>query len=220
MNSGSSFAVYCSQGASRVIKFFSHSENRINYAPKIVIYDGEDESVIERLKHLFSERLIIFDKKTLSFESSRRIHSETSYFIQHSMLSNEVEFLLCFGNKILKKPLIDAYPNKLINFHPSLLPSFKGLSAIDQALSYGVAILGNTAHYIDESIDTGKIIVQAAMYREDFKDYEDVLELQFPMIKLVLRDLLGYEVASDKLFEELKHREASFIIPKKCNTYM
>jgi len=185
--------------------------------PKIVIYDGMKESAINELKECFSERLILFDQNTLSVEEKRRIHGTTSAFIHKKLVSNDVDFLLCFGDKILKKPLIDAYPNRLINFHPSLLPSYKGLYAIDQALKSNAVFLGNTAHYIDEGIDTGRIIVQTAMLKEDFNEYEDVLELQFPMIKMVLRDIVGYTIATSSLFEEIKDRKYPLFIPKSCN---
>jgi len=125
--------------------------------------------------------------------------------------------LLCFGDKILKKGLVESYKNRLINFHPSILPSFKGLSAIDQANTFGVDFLGNTAHFIDEGIDTGKIIVQTAMLQEDFECYEDVLELQFPMIKIILRDILNYKVSEDDILRELVNRKKPFLIPSKCN---
>ena len=55
---------------------------------------------------------------------------------------------------------ITNYENKIVNIHPSLLPSFKGLNAIDQALDYGVKVTGVTTHYVDASIDGGRIILQ------------------------------------------------------------
>ena len=101
----------------------------------------------------------------------------------------------------------------MINFHPSLLPAFKGLQAIDQALAANASILGNTAHYIDEKIDNGKIIIQSAMKCEDFVDYEDVLELQFPMLKIILRDILGFEVSQESIFAEIKNRKKGYLLP-------
>ena len=58
-----------------------------------------------------------------------------------------------------------------------------GLRAIDQALEYGVKYLGNTAHFIDEGIDTGRIINQTILPVEEFNDYEDLLILQIDMLK-------------------------------------
>ncbi len=62
--------------------------------------------------------------------------------------------------RILTPVIIAAYKNRIINIHPALLPSFKGLNAQKQALEYGVKISGCTVHFIDEGTDTGPIILQ------------------------------------------------------------
>ncbi|MDD5200732.1 MAG: phosphoribosylglycinamide formyltransferase [Terrimicrobiaceae bacterium] len=63
--------------------------------------------------------------------------------------------------RIVKSPLLDAFPRRIINIHPSLLPSFRGISAWEQALAAGVATAGCTVHYVDAEIDTGEILAQA-----------------------------------------------------------
>lgn len=213
-----SFAIYCSHGASRVLKFYSYQKNLIEYKPKIVVYDGGKNDVINKLRDYFQDCLLVIDKNDLTADENRKIHATTSAIIHRALVQNRAEYLLCFGDKILKKELIFDFPNKLINFHPSILPSFKGLLAIDQALQNNSVFLGNTAHFIDEGIDTGKIIVQTAMLKETFENYEDVLELQFPMIKMVLRDLLSYEISASEVVAELELRKKLFIIPKFCNS--
>ena len=65
--------------------------------------------------------------------------------------------------RIVTQDLIDAYPERLINIHPSLLPSFRGARAIEQALAAGVRISGCTAHLVSLEVDTGPILVQAAV---------------------------------------------------------
>ena len=66
------------------------------------------------------------------------------------------------------------YPNKIINIHPSLLPSFKGLHAQKQALEYGVKLSGCTVHFVDSSLDGGAIIRQVSVdVKED--DTEETL---------------------------------------------
>lgn len=62
--------------------------------------------------------------------------------------------------RIIKAPLLDAYPRRIINLHPSLLPVFPGLEAWTQALSAGVLRTGCTVHYVDAGMDTGEIIAQ------------------------------------------------------------
>jgi phosphoribosylglycinamide formyltransferase-1 len=83
----------------------------------------------------------------------------------------KVVFLAGFM-RILKGPLLDRFPNGIINIHPSLLPSFKGLEAQRQALEYGVKIAGCSVHFVDRSVDGGPIIVQAAVPVEDDDDVD------------------------------------------------
>jgi phosphoribosylglycinamide formyltransferase-1 len=74
--------------------------------------------------------------------------------------------------RILKGPLIDAFEGRIMNIHPSLLPSFKGLHGIEQAMAYGAKYSGCTVHFVDRSVDGGPIILQAAVPIDD----DDTLE--------------------------------------------
>ncbi len=77
------------------------------------------------------------------------------------------EFVVLAGfMRVLKAPLLDAFPHKIINLHPSLLPSFPGLDGIGQAWRRGVAVSGCTVHYVDASVDGGAIIDQEVVRRE------------------------------------------------------
>jgi len=73
---------------------------------------------------------------------------------------------------VVGKALIDKYPNRIMNIHPALLPSFPGLHGQKQAVDYGVKIAGCTVHFVDEGVDTGPIIIQAAVpaYHDDSDD--------------------------------------------------
>ncbi len=68
--------------------------------------------------------------------------------------------LLAGYMRIVGREIIEAYRNKIINIHPALLPSFKGLHAQKQAFDYGVRVSGCTVHFVDEGMDTGPIIIQ------------------------------------------------------------
>ena len=72
--------------------------------------------------------------------------------------------LICLAGfmKVLSSFIIKKWKNKIINVHPSLLPSFKGLNTHEKALAKGVKISGCTIHFVDESLDGGPIIAQAA----------------------------------------------------------
>ena len=62
--------------------------------------------------------------------------------------------------RLLSTAFIAAYPMKIVNIHPSLLPSFPGVDAQEQAVAYGVKVSGCTVHFVDENLDAGPIIVQ------------------------------------------------------------
>ena len=76
----------------------------------------------------------------------------------------EVELICLAGYmKIVGEELLAACEGHIINIHPSLLPSFKGARAIEQAMEYGVKLFGATIHYVDASLDGGRIIAQRAV---------------------------------------------------------
>jgi len=62
--------------------------------------------------------------------------------------------------RVLSKPFIDRFPNRVLNIHPSLLPAFPGAHAVDLALDHGVAVTGVTVHLVDEKVDHGPIVAQ------------------------------------------------------------
>ena len=73
--------------------------------------------------------------------------------------------LVCLAGfmRLVGRPLLDAFPNRILNIHPSLLPSFPGLDAQGQALAYGVRVTGVTVHLVNEELDGGPIVLQAAV---------------------------------------------------------
>lgn len=70
--------------------------------------------------------------------------------------------LVCLAGflRLVKRPLLDAFPNRILNIHPALLPAFPGLESWKQALDAGVSETGATVHFVDEGMDTGPVILQ------------------------------------------------------------
>lgn len=80
------------------------------------------------------------------------------------LAAEKIDFIVLAGYmRIIGEGLLAAYPKKIVNIHPSLLPSFPGLHGIKDAFDYGVKITGVTVHYIDAGVDTGPIIAQTAV---------------------------------------------------------
>ncbi|HXR98186.1 MAG TPA: phosphoribosylglycinamide formyltransferase [Terriglobales bacterium] len=73
--------------------------------------------------------------------------------------------LVCLAGymRLLSRVMLDAFPNRILNIHPSLLPAFPGLDATQQAIAYGVKFSGCTVHYVDQTLDGGPIIAQAVV---------------------------------------------------------
>ena len=73
--------------------------------------------------------------------------------------------LVCLAGfmRLVGRPLLDAFPDRILNIHPSLLPSFPGLDAQRQALEHGVRVTGATVHLVTSELDSGPIVLQAAV---------------------------------------------------------
>ena len=110
-----------------------------------------------------------------------------SLYLLRELDSHRVDHCFLFCDRVLQGPILDRYARRIINFHPSILPHYKGLLSIDQALKDGATLLGNTAHFIDEGVDTGPILMQSVLHRSRYSDYDDVLDLQIPMLIQLVR---------------------------------
>jgi phosphoribosylglycinamide formyltransferase 1 len=100
---------------------------------------------------------------------SKGLERET-YDRQVAAVLNEARVdLVCLAGymRLLSPYFVAAFPQRILNIHPSLLPSFPGLEAQKQALDYGVKFAGCTVHFVDESLDAGPIILQSAVPIED-----------------------------------------------------
>jgi phosphoribosylglycinamide formyltransferase 1 len=90
---------------------------------------------------------------------------------------HEIDLLVLAGfMEILSAEFIRRFQGRIINVHPSLLPAFAGIRAIEQALAYGVRVTGVTVHFVDEGVDSGPIILQQAFELPYSADLEAVEE--------------------------------------------
>ena len=90
-----------------------------------------------------------------------KLEPEAERRVVEILQSAGVEWVVLAGYmRMIKPPLLEAFPRRIINIHPSLLPAFPGLEAWKQALAAGVAETGCTVHYVDAGMDTGEVIAQ------------------------------------------------------------
>ena len=111
--------------------------------------------------------------------------------------NNTALVILAGFMRILPPDFVNKFRERIINIHPSLLPSFSGLDAIKQAYDYGVKYTGVTVHYVDEGIDTGSIIAQKAVYIPSvctLVDLEDnIHEVEHELYSMVIKRMLRYD---------------------------
>lgn len=83
--------------------------------------------------------------------------------------------------ELLGEPFLARFPAAVINVHPSLLPAFPGLAAIEQALAYGVKVFGVTVHFVDAGVDSGAVILQRAVELPQAREPQEVLAALRPL---------------------------------------
>jgi phosphoribosylglycinamide formyltransferase-1 len=119
----------------------------------------------------------------------------------------EVEFVVLAGYmQLLGAGFLSAFPRRVVNVHPSLLPAFPGLDAIGQALDYGVKVFGVSVFFVDDGVDTGPLILQRAVDLPDATDAEVVHdhlrplehELLIETVRLAARGALRPDAANPR----------------------
>ena len=93
---------------------------------------------------------------------------------------HEIDYCFSVGAHLLTGDILKEYKNAIIGFHPSLLPAYKGFGAIDAAVSDGAFLLGNTAFFVDDSVDGGPVIMQNVWSTRVLRErgYPGILETQ------------------------------------------
>jgi phosphoribosylglycinamide formyltransferase-1 len=146
------------------------SEGLVNAEVVLLVCDKPGAYVLERAKRYGTE-CFAFNPKEYG---SREVY-ET---VLATMLDERgVDFVCLAGYmRIVGKVLLERYERRIVNIHPSLLPSFKGAHAIQDAVDYGVKLFGVTTHFVDETLDGGRIIDQAGVVYEG-SDIEELTNI-------------------------------------------
>lgn len=177
------FAFYVSGYAGRLRKILN-SDFKYLAQVKLVVSDDERNGDIEKLTN----------KRTIAYKliNYKMLEGNRNIALSDRMLElfreYEIDYCFSFGNHILKGQLLEQYKNQIINFHPSILPMYRGRNAIDQAVSDNAFLLGCSAHIIDEGVDTGPIIMQGIMSKEVFKKngYDGVMDIEIEMLGKII----------------------------------
>lgn len=123
----------------------------------VVISNKADVPALERARRHGVPAIFLDPKATPGRE-------QYDTLLLERLREHDVELIVLAGYmKIVTRVLLDAYPNRIMNIHPSLLPAFPGLTAQKQALDWGVKFAGCTVHFVTEGVDAGPIIRQAGV---------------------------------------------------------
>lgn len=145
---------------------------------------------------------------TLAIVRKARSREEHDAEIIAELEKHDVELVCLAGYmRLLSKDFVKAFPNRITNIHPSLLPSFPGLDAQKQAIEYGVKVSGCTVHFVDEHLDHGAIIAQKVVEVKDSDTAETlsarILEHEHALyVESVKKIVAGnYEIVGRKIIE-------------------
>lgn len=132
-------------------------QGQLDAKVEIVVTDKPKAYVIERAKN---HNIPVFSFVAKDYASKSDYEKE----IVSLLKEKNVEWVVLAGYmRLIGETLLSAYSNRIVNIHPSLLPSFPGKDAIGQAMDHGVKVTGVTVHFVDEGMDTGPIIAQEAV---------------------------------------------------------
>lgn len=127
----------------------------------VVISNKRDAQALERARRHGAPDVFVDPKPFAGRPDGREDYDHALLAVLHK---HDVELVLLAGYmKIVTPVLINAYPDRMMNIHPSLLPSFPGLDVQQKALDWGVKVAGCTVHFVTDKVDEGPIIMQAAV---------------------------------------------------------
>jgi phosphoribosylglycinamide formyltransferase-1 len=154
----------------------------------LLVCDNPSAFVIERAHNHHIETLVFNPK---SFQNKE----EYEQMITNELVLRNISWIFLAGYmRIIGKTLLQSFPNKIVNIHPALLPAFPGAHGIKDAFDYGVKVFGVTVHFVDEGVDTGKIIDQESFKvigNESIDDVESKIhQVEHQLYPKVIKSLL------------------------------
>ena len=149
---GFNLAILISGRGSNMLNIVNACDNKtLSSKVKIIISNNKNSSGLSKVKKKGIKTKIIDENKINKFEKK----------LSEILIKEKVDFICLAGfMRILSKDFLHNWKRKVINIHPSILPSFRGLNAVKKAIEKKVKYTGCTIHYVDKGVDTGEIIDQ------------------------------------------------------------
>ena len=179
-------AILASGEGSNFLNLINLSNNsELDIEIRILISNKDNAGCIKKAKENNIPYEII---KENDFLSNELFEEE----IINILLANNIEIIVLAGwMKIISENFVNSFKNKIINIHPSILPSFKGKDAIKDALIQGVYLTGCSVHFVEKDVDSGRLIIQGALPIEN----NDDLEILTKKIHFLEHKILPYGIS-------------------------
>lgn len=201
------FAFYISGQSTRLLNFLKEA------------FDSEQASV----KFVFSNRMLepnlksvlqalninFFELDFNDFAGNTREEKRISFSdeLLKNLIAHKIDYCFSFSKYLIAGKILKQYKNKIINFHPAILPMYPGINAIDQAVndSRSVLLIGNTAHFIDAGVDSGPIIMQYVVPLQTFFDSDRNYHVIMNAMNVMLVKLIKL-LEQDRIFVDDNNR--------------
>lgn len=133
------------------------ADKQLNAQVQVVIYNNPEAKVVTRAERWGVPSVLINHRH---FKSREDCDAQ----IVETLQQHQVQWVVMVGwMRVVTPVLLNAFPKRILNIHPSLLPSFKGVRGVEQALAAGVQITGCTVHIAVPEVDSGPVLIQAAV---------------------------------------------------------
>lgn|SRR5699024_2041684 len=185
---GPNIAIFAS-GTGSNFEVIAHADLDCNIA--LLVCDKPNAPVIQKAEKFGIETLVLEPKQFLT----KAAYEEKVLF---ELKKRQVSWVFLAGYmRLIGNTLLSAYPKRIVNIHPSLLPDFPGKDAVKQAFDRRVETTGVTVHYVDQGMDTGPVIAQRSLNVEQEESLESLTErihaIEHSLYPDVIRMLLEHE---------------------------
>lgn len=144
------------KGSNAQAIFDAITDGRLNARIVCVLSDVENALILERAR----QRGVVAEFVSAAPYSTKLDGAGEARYLEKLQFYGADVVVLAGFMRIIKKGMLSAFPNRIINLHPALLPAFPGMASWTQALEYGAKVAGCTVHFVDAGTDTGPIILQ------------------------------------------------------------
>lgn len=216
------FAFYISGQSTRLLNFLKDASDVERNSVKFVF---SNKLLEPNLKHLIQKSNInFFERDFNDFSGNTREEKRLSFSdeLLKNLLAHQIDYCFSFSKYLIAGDIFKHYKNRIINFHPAILPMYPGINAIDQAVNdmRSLLLIGNTAHFIDAGMDSGPIIMQYVVPIQTFfdsgRDYHVVMNamniMLVKLIRLLEQDRI-YVDENNRVHIKGANYNAGFIFP-------